>query len=210
MPATFVSTQTRASLSLPAGLALLASSHVLMAQALALLISCRPQLYIRYREAFAIALMLNLAWVVRILALHGGTPILKYHDGSTLKLLLLMVAGSPSFWVCIYALHSRPLLRWMRLALPLLAVLPVGWSPTRRCLLSATCVLQCASAARLLHEASAARCLHAGPHPLATSRPWCQPPLHCRRSSGATRASVGGRWVRSQASRKAWMLCTAT
>lgn len=47
------------------------------------------------------------------------------HRGSALRLLGLLCAGSSALWICIYSLWGRLPLAWLRLALPLLAVLPL-------------------------------------------------------------------------------------
>jgi hypothetical protein len=94
-----------------AGLALLASTHILLAQAIAQLSVRRPAFYLRHRELLGILMMLHLTWMALLLALRGGTALLQYHGGSPLSLLGLIVAANPALWVLCYSLYARLLLR---------------------------------------------------------------------------------------------------
>jgi len=47
------------------------------------------------------------------------------HNGSPLKLLLLLLLSSPGIWVAIYTLHARLPRRLCWAMLPLVALLPV-------------------------------------------------------------------------------------
>jgi hypothetical protein len=69
---------------------------------------------------------------VRVAALHGGTDVMGYHAGSPLLLLVVLQVCNPALWTLLYSLHSRLVVRWSRLGLPALAVLPL-WQSGRVC-----------------------------------------------------------------------------
>ncbi|KAL4428466.1 hypothetical protein ABPG75_002555 [Micractinium tetrahymenae] len=104
------------------GLALVCSSHAAIAQGMAMLVKHRPALYTRHRELLVTAALFNLTWVVLLLAWYGGTVIISFHGGSTLRLLALMTLATSAIWICQYTLYSRMVLSRAAVALPLLAV----------------------------------------------------------------------------------------
>ncbi len=67
-------------------------------------------------------------------ALYGGTVIISFHEGSTLRLLGLMTLATSAIWLCFYSLYSRMVLCRAALILPLVAVVRLagGRSVCRR------------------------------------------------------------------------------
>lgn len=75
-----------------------------------------------------------LAAPTRPAALYGGTVIIFFHEGSTLRLLGLMTLATSAIWICFYSLYSRMVLFRAALILPLVAVVRLvgGRSVCRR------------------------------------------------------------------------------
>lgn len=167
-----------------AGLALVCSSHAVMAQGLATLAKRAPAAYARHRELLIAAALLSLTWMVLMLgeraqragaqpvallqlqraaacrailwlqgliaqrarppppppthplaaAWYGGTVIISFHEGGTLRLLALMTLATSAIWICQYTLYSRMVLCRAALVLPLVAAvrLASGRSVCRR------------------------------------------------------------------------------
>lgn len=69
-----------------------------------------------------------------MLAWYGGTVIISFHEGGTLRLLALMTLATSAIWICQYTLYSRMVLCRAALVLPLVAAvrLASGRSVCRR------------------------------------------------------------------------------
>ncbi|PRW32914.1 hypothetical protein C2E21_8122 [Chlorella sorokiniana] len=109
------------------GLALLGSTHVLLA--LGLMAACTHpaarQLYIRHREVIITLASLHCNLMARTIALNGGTNVFLHHGNSPLRLLGLLLACSHYLWSAVYLVFCQVSYAWCCVALPLLALLPL-------------------------------------------------------------------------------------
>lgn len=108
-----------------AGLALACSSHSLLALCLAWLATRRRRFYARHREALLALACLHVICVSHALALLGGTNLFAHSRGSPLLLLFATLVCNGGLWVGFYMVFARLGLAWSRVALLLLALLPL-------------------------------------------------------------------------------------
>ncbi|KAL4424353.1 hypothetical protein ABPG75_001654 [Micractinium tetrahymenae] len=116
-------------------LALLASTHSLLAALMAALIAHKKwgrQFYVSYRELFGLVLCLHCQWTVRLTALHGGVNTIDHHGGSALGLLGLLAGHTTVLYGVLYVLYARPLWLASGLVLGCMAATSL-WSGERMC-----------------------------------------------------------------------------